>query len=300
MKIAITGARGRLGRILRLHLEKTGHQVSPFSRNADANHLPLGVLSAQLDKENFDAILHLAWSTVPSTAENNPSIEWCEDLPLLSSLLRQVDARRARGVSAPRLVFFSSCSVYGEPKNVGDVFDETSPLHPIGWYARGKAQAEELIRAFSERGNAAIVLRVTNPYGFRQDTSCLQGVIPALISAALQGTEFNVWGDGGAEKDYLHIHDLCRAVDDVLVKELDGVFNLATGRTVPTVSLITLVENLTGRPVRKRFCPPAAWDVQHGQYSNSLFKGTTGWEPSVTVEEGVAEFVRGFQDQHSR
>jgi UDP-glucose 4-epimerase len=296
MKIAITGAKGRLGRELRRHFEGLGCEVTGFSRNADAAHSSLGSLSQQLDRDHFDALVHLAWSTVPSTAETDPGVEWREDLPLLSTVLKDLDMRRLAGQRAPLLVFFSSCSVYGDVPQNGHVFDESCAPCPIGWYARGKVQAEQLIAAFAERGNPAVVLRVTNPYGFAQDPRYLQGVIPALVRAAVQGGEFTMWGGGDALKDYLHISDLCRAVECIVQGGLSGTYNVAAGQSVPLRDLVGMVENMTGRPVKCRVSPAAPWDVRSGRYSHQALTAATGWKPEVGLDEGLPALVRLLEE----
>ena len=296
MKIAVTGAKGRLGRELRRHFEVLGCEVVGFSRNADAAHFSLGSLSQQLDSDHFDALVHLAWSTVPSTAETDPGVEWREDLPLMSTVLKDLDMRRLAGKRVPLLVFFSSCSVYGEVPQSGHFFDEACAPRPIGWYARGKVQAEQLIGAFAERGNPAVILRVTNPYGFAQDPRYLQGVIPALVRAAVQGGEFTMWGGGGALKDYLHISDLCRAVECAVQGGLQGTYNVSAGQSVSLRDLVGMVEKITGHPVKCRVSPAAPWDVRSGRYSHEALTAATGWKPEVGLNEGLPALVRLLEE----
>jgi UDP-glucose 4-epimerase len=266
--------------------------VFALSRNADAHHLPLGYLPHLLVQNPPDVLIHMAWSTVPSSAESNPGTEWYNDLPLLSEMLRDVDARRIQTNRPTHLVFFSSCAVYGEPTKPSDVLDEHCKPSPIGWYARGKAHAEQLIEAFSDRGNPAAVLRVTNPYGFAQDARCLQGVIPALVRAAVTGNEFSMWGGGDAVKDYLHISDLCRAVECVVRSRLQGTYNVAAGRSVSLGDLVGMVEEITNRTVECRAAPAAPWDVRSGRYSHQALTAATGWKPSVDLAEGLRALVR--------
>ena len=295
MKIAITGARGRLGSSVRWHFENNSYQVLAFSRNADAMHEALGCLPKMLRSERVDAILHMAWSTVPLTAERNPGAEWEDDLPRLASLLRNLDALKEIGVTPPRLVFFSSCSVYGEPLSDCPILHENDALRPKGWYARGKVQAEQLIEVFAGRGIPVVVLRVTNPYGFSQDTRCMQGVIPALVRAAVHGKEFPIWG-GDSVKDYLHISDLCRAVERVVQGGLQGTYNVAAGHSVSLSDLVRMVENITRQQVKCRVSPPAPWDVRNGRYSHQALTKATGWKPEVDLEKGLPALVRLFKD----
>ncbi len=277
-----------MGRELRRHFETAGDEVVAFSRNADAAHAPLSSLPPLLEKGSLDALLHLAWSTVPATAEQTPGVEWREDLPLLSDLLNALVSRKT---SAPRLIFFSSCAVYGESPT-GQVFCENDILAPKGWYASGKVVAEQLMERFrAEHAVASCILRVTNPYGFAQGEQCLQGVIPAMLHAANQGNEFTAWGDGDAVKDYLHIDDLCAAVDGAVRRNLTGTYNVASGVSRSLREVADLVQKATGAPLKIRHTEARPWDVQQGRYRNALLSEATGWKPKVGLEEGVGRFA---------
>jgi UDP-glucose 4-epimerase len=290
MRIAITGVRGRLGRVLREHFASAGDEVSSYSRNADAAHDSLSSLPERLESGAVDVLLHLAWSTVPATAEHDPGVEWRHDLPLLASLLSSLRARAQAG-RCPRLIFFSTCAVYGEPQP-GQIFTERDEPRPKGWYASGKVAAERLVERFRlEHGLPTCALRVTNPYCFTQGDQCMQGVIPAMLSAAAKGTEFTVWGEGDAVKDYLHVHDLCAAVDAVVRSSLTGTYNVASGVSRSLREVADLVEKSAGAPLRIRHTDARPWDVQHGRYSHNALTEATGWRPKVEFEEGVGRFA---------
>lgn len=287
MKIAITGARGRLGRVLRRHFEDEGDEVLAFSRTADDMHASLEELPSLLEQAEVDSVLHLAWSTVPATAEQMPGMEQQEDLPLLSSLLSAL-----RGGRETRFVFFSTCAIYGEPQS-GQVFSENDVPAPKGRYAAGKVAAEKLIEeSRGTHGVNSCILRVTNPYGFSQCVECKQGVIPAMLSAARNNTEFTAWGSGDAVKDYLHIDDLRAAVDRAVRSKLTGTFNVAAGVSLSLNEVAATVEAASGQRLRIRHVDAQPWDVQRGRYSNKAFVIAAGWVPQVEFEEGIARFAR--------
>ncbi|MBJ7391479.1 MAG: NAD-dependent epimerase/dehydratase family protein [Chthoniobacterales bacterium] len=291
MKIAITGARGRLGKLLRCHFEALGHDVLAFSRNADAAHRPLVGLLDKIEEDDMDVLLHLAWSTVPTTAEVVPGVEWREDLPLLASMLSSLAKRQSKDNRSPLLVFFSSCAVYGEPKDT-QVFKESDEVSPKGWYAAGKLAAEQLITRFhQEEGVRTLILRVTNPYGFSQGQQHLQGVIPALVSAAQSGKPFVSWGDGQALKDYLHVADFCSALDLVIQMQPLGMLNLGSGSSVTLQQVIEVVESASGASIDILHEPARPWDVTGGRYSKDAVHAHLGWQPEVTLTEGIRQCV---------
>ena len=233
----------------------------------------------------------MASSTVPASAEQNPGIEWREDLPLLATILASLVKRKRKDGKAPLLVFFSSCAVYGEPEG-GRPFRESDNPHPKSWYAFGKTAGETLIDRFvSHEGLEALILRVTNPYGFTQGEQHLQGVIPALISVAKSGKAFTSWGRGDAVKDYLHVSDFCAAVAVIADKKPTGVLNLANGHSTSLTEVIGLVEQASGKSLNVIHEAAREWDVSGGRYANDAARSALGWQPGICLADGIRECV---------
>lgn len=292
MKICVTGARARLGTPVVAALQKAGHTVVPLSRNTDACFSCLSTLPHHI-RQGADAVVHLAWSSVPASAEKTPGSEWRYDLPLISSILAECSDCYALTGRQPLFVLFSSCSVYGElPAGRGDPFCEQDQPNPLGWYAAGKAAAENLVDRFSRSGRKTLVLRVSNPFGFAQGPQQLQGIIPAALLAAKTGQELAVWGDGSAIKDFLDIRDLCIAVTRAVEKQLTGTFNVCSGTSHTINDAITIVERATGCRIKLRHIASQNWDVKNSSYSNQLFASTAAWSPRYSLEEGINELIR--------
>jgi UDP-glucose 4-epimerase len=267
--------------------------VEVYSRNADEKHLPLSLLGNRLyEQEPPQALLHLAWSTVPSSAEIHPGSEWREDLPLLANLLETLTAIKKRDSRLPLFVFFSTCAVYG-PGSADKPFGEEDPVQPIGWYATAKAEAERLIRRFAEQhGLPALILRITNPYGFTQNQETLQGVIPHLARAARTGSAFRVWGDGTARKDFLNVEDFCRGIDAALQARLTGTYNLCSGETHSIHELVQTAETTLGAPIQIQVEPGRPWDVTQAGYKRGKFSQATGWSPRVSLADGFRDYLQ--------
>jgi UDP-glucose 4-epimerase len=291
MHICITGARGRLGSILTELLEKDGHEVVRFSRNADAKFACLSNLANQIHNAT-DVVLHLAWSTVPASSENNPGIEWHDDLPLLAAIASECLSSAKSPNGMPLLVFFSSCSVYGDlPAGRSTAFSESDRRNPKGWYASAKSAAEDLLERFSLNGLRCLILRVSNPFGFSQSPACLQGLIPFAIAAAQQGSELQIWGDGKATKDFLDIRDLYSALMSALHVNMTGTFNICSGQSTSIDQVVKTVENVLQNRIASKHGIAAPWDVQSALYSNLAFKERSGWSPRFSLEQGIRDFV---------
>jgi UDP-glucose 4-epimerase len=290
MKVIMTGARGRLGRALRPYFAAKGVEVLSLSRTVDLEHRPLSTLASAAAETTVEAILHLAWSTVPATAENSDGSDEDENLSFLRGYLDAATQCLESGNRLPRRIFFSSCAVYGEPNQAGSVFDESHAPAPIGRYAESKARAEQMLAEYRSIGGDTVVLRVTNPYGFEQKPDNPQGVIPALFHCAVSGTPFLLWGEGDAVKDYIYVDDFCRAVLCAL-KGPSGVFNIASGESVALSDVISMVEDLTGKDVSVIRKPARPWDVRRGRYSSAAFQKATSWVPQIDFSEGMRRFA---------
>tara|TARA_R110002096_G_scaffold104771_12_gene230740 strand:- start:2415 stop:3290 length:876 start_codon:yes stop_codon:yes gene_type:complete len=282
--IAITGANGRLGRALRADPRWRDNALQPCLRTADAE---LGAISVESLADpgvmgRFDAVLHLAWGVVPTTAEANPRQVHEIELPLLDRLSKSATEAQTH------LLFVSTGAVYGNSeRETGSI--ETDELNPVGEYARGKAAAETLIQ---ERNEQAAILRVANVYGVPGTAGPPQGVIPRIIQAALEGTVFEQWGVD-SEKDYIHIDDLSRALLATIDQRISGIYNVCSGRTLRLSEMIALVENLTNRRIEVRAKEgELSWDVTRNRLDPSKFTAASGWKPEVELEDGVSRLVQ--------
>lgn len=291
-RILITGGRGRLASIIADHFRAPAHDVKLFSRAGGGGFRELAELQQSEAYDQADAILHLAWSTLPATSELQPRAEWQHDLPFLERMLAAMTASTAR--ARLHLVFFSSGgTVYGNAP--GRPNNETDPCQPVGAYGRAKHAAEQLIEAHATRHNAACtILRISNPYGYPVPKDRAQGIIPHALRCAVEGQPLTLWGDGHAKKDFLYYTDFLSALEEVVARRLTGTFNLSAGVSHSVREIIGLVEKNTGRPVALNHQPDHAWDVRDSRLDNRRIVAATGWRPQVTLDEGIRRAAAGY------
>lgn len=277
MKVAITGARGRLAPWLAAAFQDAGARVELFSRVEGEG------IRANRDFPGADipdVVLHCAWSTVPFSAENSPGSFEAEDLPLLEALLA-----RAPG---SHFVFLSTGAVYG---NTGPhAADESRTPAPLGEYARGKLRAER--RIAQEQGVTSLILRVGNLLGERAEPARPQGILPRLIEAARTGRPVEVWGDGSAAKDYLHCKDFCHALVRLVQMRATGIFNVGAGTCITVNELMETVARVIGRPVPRIYREAYPWDVREGRLDCSKIRRVAQWAPALSVEDVILESWR--------
>ena len=191
-------------------------------------------------------------------------------------LLNELERSRIRS-----LIFFSSGgTVYGSsPVPV----KEDTPLNPGSLYAKSKVMLEDMIREYPF---SSLILRLSNPYGGKQDPNKNQGVIPILIRRALKGETFLLYSGKNAVRDYFYIDDLCRAVDLLIQKGTSGVLNVGSGKGTSLGDLIRMTETITGKAVR---IVDRSEDTVVGCniLDVSEIEKLTGWKAETALETGM-------------
>jgi nucleoside-diphosphate-sugar epimerase len=195
----------------------------------------------------------------------------------------------ARDSGVRRVVYASSSSIYGAnpelPKHEGLV------PQPISPYAVAKLAGEGFCRSFHEVfGLETVALRYFNVFGPRQDPlSQYAAVVPNFISALLDGDQPVVFGDGEQSRDFTYVGNVVEG--NVLAMDAGGVagkaYNMAAGDRTTLNELLGHIGTLIGRSPEPRYEQPRLGDVKHSQADVSAARAELGYQPNVTVEEGL-------------
>ncbi len=239
-----------------------------------------------------DAVLHLA-----ARAGVRPSIEDPELYVSvnLAGTMTLLEACRRAGVR--RFVFGSSSSVYGDATPVP--FREDVPaVDPISPYAATKRAGELLCSVYAQlHGFRIAALRFFTVYGPRQRPDLAIHRFTRLLAA---GQPIQQFGDGSTERDYTHIDDIVKGVLGALrwvEQEPSGfdIFNLGESNTVRLDRLIALIAGSLGVEPRIERLPMFPGDVQRTYADVSKARRVLGYDPQVTIEDGVRRFVDWFR-----
>ncbi|GLY48088.1 NAD-dependent epimerase/dehydratase family protein [Lentzea sp. NBRC 102530] len=191
-----------------------------------------------------------------------------------------------------RLVFASSASVYGDPKKLPmHEDDELSPLTP---YCIAKRSGEDLL-GFYERtkGLSWVGLRFFNVYGPGQKTTAYYtSVINHFVNRLRQGLPPVIDGKGEQSMDFIHVTDIARSVVAALESEKDNVpVNIGTGIDTTVADLAKILINAVGVDVEPQFNPRDVL-VSRRAADITRAKEVLGWEPTISVEDGMTELVK--------
>jgi UDP-glucose 4-epimerase len=201
-----------------------------------------------------------------------------------------------------RKVIFSSTggALYGEPDVVPA--GEDHPVRPLSPYGTSKFAFEQYLGTFERTfGLPFTVLRYANIYGARQDFASEEGRVVAIFaSRMLEARPVTIDGDGEQSRDMLHVGDVATANLAALDRGDGGTFHVSTGIAVTVNDLFRKLALLTDYRQEPRFGPPRKGDVYRIALDNSRAKEQLGWEPQVSLEEGLSLTVDYFREQVSK
>jgi nucleoside-diphosphate-sugar epimerase len=236
--------------------------------------------------DGVDYVLHQA--AIPSVPRSVTEPVQCHRANVDATLNVLVAARDAH---VRRLVYAGSSSVYGNAAALPKREDmATEPLSP---YALQKLVSEQYARMFTSLyGLETVTTRYFNVFGPRQDPSSpYSGVISLFIRAFLEGRAPTIHGDGGQTRDFTYVANV---VDGVLkachaTGAAGGVFNVATGGRISLNQLCRVLQQLTESSLQPAFGPTRVGDVRDSQADITLARERLGYEPTVGLEEGLAQ-----------
>ncbi|KAA0971064.1 NAD-dependent epimerase/dehydratase family protein [Aureimonas fodinaquatilis] len=213
----------------------------------------------------------------------------------ISGTLNFLEAVRSQG--SARLVHTSTSEVYGSARFVP--MDESHPLQAQSPYAATKIGADKLVESYiNSFGLNAVTVRPFNTFGPRQSA---RAVIPTIIGQALGGRGVIKLGSVTPIRDLTYVTDTVSGFITAATAEnvVGGCYNLGTGRGVSIGELAQTLLDLMGSKARiesdSQRLRPEASEVDRLISSHDAFTAATGWQPEVSLEDGLARTVAFFQ-----
>ena len=297
MKLLVTGGAGYIGSVVALQLLEAGHDVTVLDNLArghreavpdGADLLEVDLLDAEAlngSLGGFDGVLHFAALALVAESVSNPERYYRGNVVASLNLL---DAMRRNEI--PRLVFSSTCAVYGEPAEVP--IHEDVPPAPVNAYGNSKLAVDRMIAdECRAHGLGAVSLRYFNVAG--SSGECGEHhepethLIPLVLQAAAgQREQVSIFGtdyatpDGTAVRDYIHVEDLGRAHLLALEATEPGthrIYNLGNGNGFSVREVIEAARRVTGREIRAVEEPRRAGDPPMLVAASARIRDELGW-----------------------
>lgn len=302
--VLVTGGAGYIGSHICKALAQAGYTPITFDNLSRGHeHLvkwgPLvrgditdpAALNKVFSNHDISAVIHCAALTYVGESVEKPDLYHQNNV---SGTRRLLDAMRAHAVN--RIVFSSSCAVYGQGPNP---LDESCPLGPCSPYGWTKLHCEEELAAATWCKVTA--LRYFNAAGADPDGETYELHDPEthLIPLALKAERLSIFGtdydtpDGTAVRDYLHVTDLAQA--HICALTYDGhhfALNLGSGHGHSVLEVINQVEQTTDRKVNIIHAERRAGDPPILVADNRLARSELGWTPTHSDLQTVIETAR--------
>lgn len=192
-----------------------------------------------------------------------------------------------------RVINASSSSVYGKVEYLP--FDERHPTQPVSPYGVSKLAAEHYCRVFYEVYGLPIVsLRYFTVYGPRMRPDL---AISVFTGKMLKNEPITIFGDGEQTRDFTYIEDIVDANMKILnTSNADGkVMNIGSGNRISVNDLAKNLRVAIGSSSKINYAGAQRGDARHTFADVSLAKKLIGYEPNVSIEEGLKRFVEWYK-----
>ncbi len=213
----------------------------------------------------------------------------------------------AREAGAKRFLYTSSACVYPlykqQTPDVTPLREEDAyPADPEDGYGWEKLFSERQCRHYTEDfGLETRVARFHNIFGplgtYDGGREKSPAAICRKIAMASNGGEIEVWGDGTQTRSYCYIDDCVEGVRRLMASSHREPLNIGQERLISINELVAIVATIAGKRVTKRHLPAAPQGVRGRTSDNTRLRAVLGWEPSISLEEGLRRTYGWIEEQ---
>lgn len=307
-RVLITGGAGFIGSHLCERFLEDGHEVICMDNlitgsadniahlfpNSRFSFVPQDVTNYIYVKGPIDVILHFASPASP--------IDYLE-LPIQTLKVGSLGTHKALGLAKEknaRLLLASTSEVYGDPlvhPQKEDYWGNVNPIGPRGVYDEAKRFAEAMTMAYHRvHGVQTRIVRIFNTYGPRMRLRDGR-VVPNFMSQALKGEDLTVYGDGSQTRSFCFVSDLVEGIVRLLHSNQDSPVNIGNPQELTVLEFAHRIIELTGSKSKVAFKPLPVDDPKVRQPDITLARQVLGWEPKVSLQEGLEKTIAYFRDK---
>jgi dTDP-glucose 4,6-dehydratase len=315
LRILITGGAGFIGSHLCDRLLAEGHRVVAMDNLSTGSVDNIAHLAGRDDflfikhdvtsyiylEGRLDAVLHLA--SLPSP------VDYLEK-PIQTLKVGALGTHKALGLAmekGARFLLASTSEVYGDPlvhPQQEDYWGNVNPVGPRGVYDESKRFAEALTMAYHRaHGVETRIARIFNTYGPRMRLDDGR-VVPNFIKQALLGEPLTVYDDGSRTRSFCYVDDLVEGLYRLLLSDEVYPVNLGNPQEMTVLEFAHKVLKVSGSSSEIMFVIPkderTKDDPQVRQPDISKARRVLGWEPRISLEEGLRRTIESFRTRVKR
>jgi dTDP-glucose 4,6-dehydratase len=302
----VTGGAGFLGSHLCDRLLAEGHAVmaldnlitgnveniSHLAGNQNFRFIKQDVTEYLFIPGRVDFIFHFASPASP--------IDYLE-LPIPTLKVGALGTHKALGLAMykkARFILASTSEVYGDPlvhPQHEDYWGNVNPIGPRGVYDEAKRFAEAIAFAYHRFHKLDTkIVRIFNTYGPRMRLRDGR-VVPAFIGQALLGEPLTLFGTGNQTRSFCYVSDLIDGIYRLATSKEHGPINIGNPHEMTVKQFAETILKMTGSRSPLSYKPLPVDDPHQRRPDITLAKKLLGWEPRVTLDEGIARTIEYFK-----
>ena len=300
MKALVTGGAGFIGSNLVKQLLANDHQVTVLDNLSSGHRSNLepfpdvNFIEGDIRDESavdeaitgVEVVFHLAASVGNKRSIDHPLLD--ADINVMGTLM-VLEAARKAGVR--KIVASSSAGIFGELKTLP--IKEEHPVEPDTPYGSSKLCMEKECLAYAKLYDIeAVCLRYFNVYGPNQRFDAYGNVIPIFAFKMLRGEQLTIFGDGEQTRDFINVRDVVQAnIKAAMTHGVSGAFNAGCGGRITINGLVELLQDASGVKPEVEHGAPRPGDVRHSLADISAAREAFGFNPVVSLKEGLTEYM---------
>ncbi len=302
MKILVTGGAGFIGSHLCERLASEGNEVICLDNLSTGKKSNVeGIPNVEFVEQDITKQLDVKCDQVYNLASPASPIDY-QKLSIETLMVGSIGVRNvlelARKNNA-RVVHASTSEVYGDPQvhpQVETYFGNVNPIGPRSCYDEAKRYAEALCMAYHTKKIANVVLaRIFNTYGekMRLDDG---RVVPNFVGQALRGEPITVYGDGMQTRSFCYVSDQVEALVRLMNSKHSGeAFNSGNPEEHTILEFAQKIKSLTNSESEIVFKPLPQDDPKKRKPNIAKIKKAIGWQPKVSLDEGLKKTIEWFE-----
>jgi UDP-glucose 4-epimerase len=259
----------------------------------EADVADAGSVAAAFARFRPEAVFHFAAQIDVRRSVADPAFDLGVNV---GGTLNLLEASRSEGTR--RIVLASTGgAIYGEGAGQPLPITEAAACRPEAPYGQSKFAAEGYLELYSRlHGLSTVSLRLGNVYGPRQDTQGEAGVVAIFCGALLDGRQPRVFGDGTQTRDYVYVGDVVDAFCAAAGSDAHGSINVGTGVEINVLELGARLAEASGLDFDPELAPPRAGEVQRIALECSLARDVIGWQPRMSLDDGLRATFEAARD----
>lgn len=303
----VTGGAGFLGSHICEYLLNKGHEVVAM------DNLLTGTVAniEHLQGEKFKFIKHDVTEYIYCAGPIDYVIHFASpaspkdylELPIPTLKVGALGTHKALGLAREKKATFllaSTSEVYGDPQvhpQTEDYWGHVNPVGPRGVYDEAKRYAEAITMAYHRfHGLDTKIVRIFNTYGPRMRPKDGRA-IPAFVPQALKNQPITIFGDGSQTRSFCFVDDLIEGVCRLMVSDHHEPVNIGNPNEMTIKQLAERIIKLTGSKSEIIYNPLPIDDPKVRQPNIEKAKTILGWEPKISLGEGLGRTIKWFKTQ---